>query len=70
MEVLSGLDSSTIAEIAYEGPSQILQITFQNSSIYQYFDVPNHVWEAFKMAGSKGVYLNSAIKGQFRYSKV
>jgi hypothetical protein len=67
---MSGLDSSSIAEIAYEGSSQILQITFHNASVYQYVDVPDHIWEAFKMADSKGIYLNSTIKGHFRYSKV
>lgn len=70
MEVFSGFDSSNIAEIAYDGPSQILQVTFHNASIYQYFDVPDHIWQAFKIADSKGIYLNSTIKGQFRYSKV
>jgi len=70
MEVFSAFESSNIAEIAYDGPNQILQVTFHNGSRYQYFDVPDHIWEEIKVANSKGVYLNSKIKGQFRYSKV
>ena len=70
MEVFSGFDSSNIAEIAYDASTQILQVTFHNGSTYQYFDVPDHIWEAFKIADSKGIYLNSTIKGQYRYSKV
>lgn len=70
MEKLNAFESSNIAEIAYDASAQVLQVIFHNGSSYQYFDVPDHIWEQFKVAGSKGIFLNSSIKGQFRYSKV
>lgn len=70
MEVFSAFESSNIAEIAYDGSALILQVTFHNGSRYQYFDVSDHIWQEIKVADSKGIYLNSKIKGQFRYSKV
>lgn len=70
MEKLTAFESSNIAEIAYDASAQVLQVIFHNGSSYQYIDVPDHIWEQFKVAGSKGIFLNSSIKGQFRYSKV
>ena len=64
------VESSNINEIGYDSESQTLEIEFLNGSIYQYFDVPEHVYTELRAADSKGGYLAANIKGCYRYSKV
>ncbi|MDD5183659.1 MAG: KTSC domain-containing protein [Paludibacter sp.] len=62
--------SSNIAAIGYDDSSATLEIEFLNGSIYQYFDVPDHIYKEIMGADSQGKYLAANIKGNFRYSKV
>jgi hypothetical protein len=64
------VSSSNIASIGYDANSQTLEIEFLNGGVYQYFDVPQHVYEELMNAGSHGQYLARSIKGAYRYSKV
>ena len=62
--------SSNIASIGYDTSSQTLEIEFLNGSVYQYFDVPQHVYNGLMSADSHGQFLAQNIKGVYRYSKV
>tara|TARA_R110000850_G_scaffold85388_6_gene183577 strand:+ start:253 stop:462 length:210 start_codon:yes stop_codon:yes gene_type:complete len=62
--------SSNLASIGYDETSSTLEIEFLNNSIYQYFDVPQHIHQALMQAESQGQYLAQNIKGVYRYSKV
>ncbi|MFT4907566.1 MAG: hypothetical protein ACI978_001649 [Oleispira sp.] len=64
------VDSSNVAEIGYDEESSTLQIEFKNGTIYQYFDVPDDLFEGLRTADSVGGYLAANIKGVYRYSKV
>jgi hypothetical protein len=64
------VDSSNIASIGYEAETQTLQVEFQGGRIYQYFDVPESVFEEFLAASSKGKFFHASIKGAFRYARV
>jgi hypothetical protein len=64
------VESSNIESIGYDSKSQTLEIEFLNGTIYQYFDVPERVFEELMGADSQGRYLNANIKGTYRYSKV
>lgn len=62
--------SSNIASIGYDAASQTLEIEFQNGTIYQYYGVPENMYEQLMQAGSKGRFLNTYIKNAFGYSRV
>lgn len=62
--------SSNIASIGYDANSQTLEIEFLNGGVYQYFDVPQYVYEELMNASSHGQYLAQNIKGVYRFSKV
>ena len=64
------VESSNIESIGYDSKSQTLEIEFLNGSLYQYFDVPEHVFNELMAADSHGKYLNANIKGIYRFSKV
>ena len=64
------VSSSNIAEIGYDEPSGTLEILFHSEALYQYFDVPLVVYEELITASSHGKYLNTNLKGKFRYAKI
>jgi hypothetical protein len=59
------VESSAIANVAYDYQRAILQVAFRDGSIYQYLDVPALGYEDFLRADSKGGYLNSQIRPRF-----
>lgn len=67
-------NSTNIERFRYDPGSLILEIEFKKSSVYQYFDVPNSVYEEFasvvNSGGSAGKFFNSNIKGYYRYAKL
>jgi hypothetical protein len=62
--------SSNVESIGYDEDSSTLEIEFKNGTTYQYFDVPENVYNELKNADSVGGYLASRIKGTYRYSRV
>ena len=64
------VSSSNIASIGYDANSQTLEVEFLNGGVYQYFDVPQHIYNGIMSADSHGQYLAQNIKGVYRYSKI
>jgi hypothetical protein len=64
------VSSSNVATVGYDSETQTLQIEFNNGGVYQYFDVPQDIYEALISADSVGKILNAQIKGYFRYARV
>jgi hypothetical protein len=61
------VSSSNVASVGYEVLANTLEVEFLNGSVYQYFDVPQSVHDAFLNAPSVGSYFASNIKGHYRY---
>lgn len=66
----SSFSSSNVRSIRYENELQILEVTFHNGGIYQYYDIPMQVSQNFEQAPSKGKFLAAYIKGHYRYGKI
>ena len=48
-----------------------LEIEFDSGDIYEYLEVPEEEYIAFRAAGSKGTYLNQAFKPRdYRYIRI
>lgn len=62
--------SSNLRSIGYNEASQVLEIEFNNHSIYQYFGVPVGEYQGLMSADSHGKYLHAHIKGVYRYQQV
>lgn len=62
-------ESSTIARFGYDESSLVLRVEFNSGGIYDYFDVPSHVFEEMRSASSRGQYLAQRIKGTYRYAR-
>lgn len=48
----------------------IMEIGFVNETVYQYFDVPEYVFQGLLSAPSAGTYFNTMVKGVYRYSRL
>lgn len=66
-------NSTNIERFRYDPETQTLEIEFKKGARYQYFDVPNVVFEEFvsicNSGGSVGQYFNFSIKGCYRFAK-
>jgi hypothetical protein len=63
------VQSSNIKSIGFEDGT--LEIEFLNGTVYQYFDVPQNVFDELMAAtSSHGTYLSQNIKGRYRFAKV
>jgi hypothetical protein len=69
MEWIETPQSSNIARFAYEAPSQVLTVEFKTGGTYNYFDIPDVIFEQMTTASSKGQFLAQQIKGRFRYAR-
>lgn len=63
-------ESSNIAGFDYLKDQQVLIVEFNHGGRYNYYDVPEMVFEDMKAAASKGQYLAKVIKGSYRYARV
>ena len=64
------VQSSNVSSIGYEVASGTLEVEFQNGTIYQYYGVPQNIYDQFMQAPSKGQFLNAYIKNAYAYSRV
>lgn len=64
------VSSSNIDSIGYDADSATLEIAFLSGGLYQYYDVPEYVYDELMSAGSHGSYFAAKIKNVYSYSKV
>jgi len=64
------MPSTVIAHIDYDVAKNLLTIKFVSGVVYEYLNVPEEVYNAFKQYREKGVYLNRYIKGRFQFRKI
>lgn len=68
--IATSLESTTLANVAYEATDQVLWLQFRSHAVYRYFGVPAEVYRALIGAPSKGTYFNRYIRQQFPYQRV
>lgn len=73
MDWILTTNSSNIEKFRYNVEYQVLEVEFKSGAMYQYFDVPPGIYQEFvsvvRSGGSAGKYLNSSIKGYYRYAR-
>ena len=65
------VESSNITSIGYDPASHIFEVEFKNNgAVYQYFNVPEHIWRELETAPSVGKYYASQIRDRFVSQRV
>ena len=62
--------STNIRSIGYDPQSAVLEVEFTSGDVYQYFNVPDHLYQQFLRALSHGQFLNDNIRYSYRYQKI
>jgi len=63
------VSSSNIASVGHDSASQTLEIEFLDGSIYEYYDVPEYVYQELISASSVGGYFGRQIKNVYGFSR-
>ncbi|TAJ20141.1 MAG: DUF853 family protein [Rugosibacter sp.] len=64
------VDSSTVLSIGYDSTSSTLEVEFKNGGIYQYYNVPEPIYQQLMASDSKGKFLHVYIKPAYPCSRV
>jgi len=64
------VSSSNLRSIGYDLKSQTLEIEFHDGSVYQYFGVPESIYNALMSASSHGSFFHRHIKDRFGWAKI
>ncbi len=63
------VQSTAIREIDYAPWARQLYVTFASGKTYVYDRVPQHVYERFADASSKGAFFNEHVRGRYAFAE-
>ncbi|MCU4734218.1 MAG: KTSC domain-containing protein [Bacillus cereus] len=65
------VNSSNLSAVGYDNRTQTLRVSFLNRTVYDYYNVPENLYQGLMTASSHGGYLDRYIKkANYRYAKV
>jgi hypothetical protein len=64
------VQSANVASVGYDELSNTLEVEFMKGTIYQYFGVPQNVYDQLMQAPSKGQFVNAYIKNAYPFSRI
>jgi len=64
------VESSYIEAVGYDIDESRLEIEFKNGSAYEYYDVPNYVYDELLEAGSQGQYAHRNIYKVYHQQRI
>ena len=64
------MPSSVIQYFSYDQQKGTLKIAFVSGTVYFYKNVPKEIYDALKIAGSKGRYFHFFIRDKYEFDKV
>lgn len=64
------IDSYYIVSAGYDVETKTFEVEFSSGIVYQYYDVPQALYNVFTSSNSKGNFLTRNISGKYRYARV
>ena len=64
------VSSSNLVSVGYEPASETLEIEFKNGHIYQYYNVPQIMFDQLIQAPSVGTFFNANIRNAYACSRM
>ena len=65
------VQSSSVSSVGYDRDSSTLELEFLNGSVYQYFGVPESIFNGLINAPSKGTFLDQFVKkAGYSYTRI
>ena len=63
------VNSSNVVSVGYDPSSETLEVEFKNG-VYQYYNVPEFMYDRLMQSASIGKFVNAEIKPSYACSKV
>mgnify|MGYP001770043733 CR=1 FL=1 len=57
--------SSNIRSVGYDPQASVLEVEFHSGGVYQYYGAPEHIYQGFMRAPSKGAYFHDYTKDRY-----
>jgi hypothetical protein len=64
------VNSSQLQSVGYEPSTNTLEVEFTDGAIYQYAQVPLHIYEELISADSKGNFFHDYIRPQYSFRRI
>ena len=64
------ISSSNLKHASYNTSTKILTTTFNNGSIYEYYELPWEIFTKLRMSDSQGKFFNAEISKKYKYKKI
>lgn len=64
------VNSTNLASVGYNPSSETLEVEFKNQSVYEYYNVPQFMFDQLIQASSPGTFFNTNIKNAYACSRV
>jgi hypothetical protein len=64
------VSSSNLRSVGYDSATNTLEIGFHGRQVYQYFNVPESVYQGLMNAASHGKYHYRHIKEKYPYERI
>lgn len=61
--------SSSIMSVGYDSTSETLEVEFRESGVYQYYNVPQFMYDRMLEASSIGAFFNAEIKNSYAWER-
>lgn len=64
------VNSSNLSAVGYDSKTGILTIEFNNGGLYEYYDVPQNIYDGLMSDSSKGSFFHRFIRDSYRTVKI
>jgi hypothetical protein len=61
------MPSTVIRRMQYDSATHVLEVEFTTGAVYEYFDVPQTVYQDFRAAPSRGRFFSYHFRDKFPY---
>lgn len=68
--IMTPVSSSNLESVGYDPSTETLRIKFLKSGLYEYYNVPQDIYDGLMAASSKGKYFHNNIKDKYPYTKL
>jgi hypothetical protein len=62
--------SSRMDDVSYDADNATMTITFKDGKTYEYYAVPESVYDSQIAAPSPGVFFDSNVKGHYKFRRL
>lgn len=60
--------STSLSSVGYDPATETLEVEFLEGEVYQYYNVPEDIYDQLMRADSLGQFFNTYIRNEYPYS--